>query len=156
MTLDELLAAARVLPTDLPLVFETEDGPVGAGYHVTEFKLANVISIDCGARTSSWTEAIMQLLDGQGRAHMPIGKFSAILAQSLAKVDGLGSGPAFVEFGHRNAGMQIFEPTGPETTDTGVTLRLKPVRARCKPAQESGLSGRVAGCGTGISSSCCA
>lgn len=156
MTLEELLASTSALPADLPLVFATDDGPVGAGYHVTELKLANVVSIDCGARTSAWSESVLQLLDGQGRGHMPVGKFSAILAQSLRKVDGLGASPAFVEFGHRNAGMQIFQPTEPELGGDAVTLRLKPVRAQCKPAQKARQAGKAAGCGTGTSGSCCA
>lgn len=156
MTLDELLAATRSLPGDLPLVFATEDGPIGAGYHVTELKLANIVSIDCGARTSSWSESVLQLLDGQGRDHMPVGKFAAILAQSLRAVDGLGTGPTFVEFGHQNAGMQIFQPTAPERGSTAVTIHLEPVRAQCKPAQLARQAGRSAGCSTDASASCCA
>jgi Family of unknown function (DUF6428) len=137
MTLDDLLASMQPLPADLPLVFMTEDGPVGAGYHVTELKLANLVSIDCGARTSAWSESVLQLLDGQGRGHMPVGKFLGILKQSLRKVDGLGAAPAFVEFGHRNAGMQIFRLSKPELDGNAVTLRLEPVRAHCKPALDA-------------------
>ncbi len=154
MTLDELLASTRSLPADLPLVFATDDGPIGAGYHVTELKLANIASIDCGGRTRSWSEAVLQLLDGQGRDHMSVGKFSAILAQSLRKVDGLGAGPAFVEFGHRNAGMQIFRPTAPEISSAAVILRLETVRAHCKPAQASRQAGQAAGCGDDAAAGC--
>jgi Family of unknown function (DUF6428) len=137
MTLDDLLRAMQSFPAGLPLVFITDDGPVGAGYHVTELKLANLVSIDCGARTSAWSESMLQLLDGQGRAHMPVGKFLGILKQSLRKVDGLGAAPAFVEFGHQNAGMQIFRLSKPEQDGGAVTLRLQPVRAHCKPALDA-------------------
>ncbi len=154
MTLDDLLAATRALPPELPLVFVTDDGPVGPGYHVTELKLARIVSIDCGARTSSWSETVLQLLDGHGRAHMPVGKFAGILAQSVRKVDGLGASPAFVEFGHHNAGMQIFRPGEPELTEGDVVLRLHPVRAQCKPASEATTPGRADGCGS--RNSCCA
>ena len=156
MTLDELLALTTSLPANHSLVFTTDDGPIGAGYHVTELKLANIVSIDCGARTSSWSEASLQLLDGQGRGHMPVGKFTSILARSLQKVDGLGASPAFVEFGHRNAGMQIFQPGEPEISGETVTLRLKPVRAHCKPAQEARRAEKAAAIGTGASNPCCA
>lgn len=156
MTLDDLLAATRTLPPELPLVFATDDGPIGSGYHVTELKLAQIVSIDCGARTSSWSETVLQLLDGQGRSHMPVGKFAGILAQSVRKVDGLGASPAFVEFGHLNAGMQIFQPKAPEMTEGAVTLRLEPVRAHCKPALEATTAARDGGCGGSGSGSCCA
>lgn len=86
---------------------------------------------------------------------MQIGKFLDILAQSLRKVDGLGAAPAFVEFGHGNAGMRIFRPTKPERDGRAVTLRLQPVRAHCKPAQDALQAGRAAGCGTEAAGSCC-
>ena len=156
MTLDQLLASTTSLPADLPLVFATDDGPIGAGYHVTELKLASILSIDCGARTSSWTEAVLQLLDGEGRGHMTIGKFNSILARSLKEVDGLGASPAFVEFGHGNAGMQIFRPGEPEAGGEAVTLRLKPVRAHCKPEQEARQAKSANSIGAGSSNSCCA
>lgn len=155
MTLDDLLSLTGKLPAELPLVFATDDGPIGAGYHVTELKLANIVGIDCGARTSAWSETVLQLLDGHGSTHMPVGKFAGILAQSVRKVDGLGANPTFVEFGHRNSGIQVFEPAEPELHGKTVTLRLKPVRAHCKPAMEARQAGARSGCGAGISGSCC-
>lgn len=156
MILDDLLAATRSLPPDLPLVFATDDGPIGAGYHVTELKLARIVSIDCGGRTSSWSETVLQLLDGNGRSHMQVGKFADILAQGIRNVDGLGDSPAFVEFGHHNAGMQIFRPNAPEMTDGAVILRLEAVRAHCKPALEATTAAPASGCGDPRSGSCCA
>jgi len=154
MTLDDLLVAAQALPPERPLVFVTDDGPIGPGYHVTELKLARIVSIDCGARTSSWSETVLQLLDAQGRLHMPVSKFASILAQSVRKVDGLGASPAFVEFGHHNAGMQIFQPEEPELIDGEVVLRLHPVRAQCKPAFKATAAVHSGGCGG--PNSCCA
>lgn len=81
----------------------------------TELKHAVIHSIACGGRTSAWTETVLQLLDGEGRGHMPVGTFLGILARSLSRIDGLGDGPLLVEFAHRNAGMQLFQPAAPHT-----------------------------------------
>lgn len=148
MTLDDLINTIRTLPANAPLVFSTADGPIGEGYHVTELKLANINSIDCGAQTDTWTETTLQLLDGQGRTHMPVGKFTSILEQSARKIVGLGDSPLRVEFSHGNAGLQIFEPVAPEFVDGGVLLKLQTIHAQCKPA----LTGKQ----TGETASCCA
>lgn len=156
MTPDDLLALTRALPGDAPLEFTTEGGTIGPGYHVTELKMAQIVSVDCGARKSAWTEATLQLLDGEGGAHMTVGKFSKILAQSARHLDGLGSSPLRVEFAHGNVGMQIFEPTEPKLEDGIVTLGLRPVRAHCKPAIEWRQFTGASGCCGSKPSVCCA
>lgn len=79
MTLRDLLAVMSEQPPETPVVFKTGDGPIGAGYHVTELRLADIVGIDCGGQTSRWSETTLQLLDGQGESHMPVGKFVGIL-----------------------------------------------------------------------------
>lgn len=147
MNVSDLQSKLENLPVDLPLIFVTGEGPIGAGYHVTELKLAQIVSIDCAAQTERWSEATLQLLDGHGDAHMAVGKFRAIVGQSIKTVEGLGGSPMRVEFAHGNAGLQIFEMSKPEVSDSAVTLSLVPVRAHCKPAL------RTAGAGAG--SDCC-
>ena len=141
MNLNDLQSELENVPTDLPLVFVTGEGPIGAGYHVTELKLADIVSIDCGAQTERWSEATLQLLDGHGDADMPVGKFRAIVGQSMASVEGLGVSPLHVEFAHGNAGLQIFEIAEAVISDDNIALSLVPLRAVCKPAK------RMAGVG---------
>ena len=44
------------------LVFEYKEGAfVGANYHITEVKNITIDAVDCGARTDSWKETIIQL-----------------------------------------------------------------------------------------------
>lgn len=149
MNLQQLQSAIRDLPGDLPLVFMTEEGPIGAGYHVTELKLAHVQSIDCGANTSRWKEVTLQLLDGSGPDHMAIETFQKITTQSVKRVAGLDLSPLRIEFAHQNKGVQIYEPALPEVIDGAVVVRLGPVHATCKPALKL-ASGKTAGgcCGT--------
>ncbi|MEP3045894.1 MAG: DUF6428 family protein [Roseibium sp.] len=174
MTPQDLYDTLAALPDDAPLVFQTGDGAIGAGYHVTEFKLAEIASIDCGGRLANWSEAALQLLDGTGRDHMTVGKFSKILHQSIARLPGLGDTHLHVEFAHANNGLQIFQISVPELMEGVVAVHLSPNRAHCKPALEAAATrseakvGAIAGltsvpnpaagcCGAGpaSASSCC-
>ena len=106
------------------MVFETDEGEIGDGYHVTEFKAGTCDGDRLrGARLSNWSEATLQLLDGQGVGHMPAGKFAGILKQSIAKVSGLGDAPLQVEFAHGNRG-QADLPAG----NAGTLCRPDPCR----------------------------
>ncbi len=47
---------------DKSLVFEYQPGKVvPANYHITEVKNISIDSVDCGAKTDSWNETIIQL-----------------------------------------------------------------------------------------------
>ncbi len=136
MTPQHLFAALETLPSDAPLIFETDTGPVAGGYHVTELKHAAIKSIDCGARLSEWTEASLQVLDGRGGDAMTVGKFTGILSHSMRQVAGLGESPLHVEFAPKNVGMRIYQVGSPEMQDGQVVIRLTESRAQCKPAME--------------------
>lgn len=140
MTPETLLARLERLPADAPLVFETDDGPALGGYHVTELKHARISSIDCGARQAQWDEAVLQLLDGGGGEHMMVGKFTAILAQSIRHVPGLGPAAMSVEFAHANRGLRVFRPDAPQLEDQAVVVRLAEARPVCKPARDATLA----------------
>ena len=101
-SLNTLRAALTEDDLDRKLIFATVDGEIGAGYHVTELKLAEVQGIDCGANQRGWRETVVQLLDGHGREHMSVGKFTAILDQSIKALPGLGDASVRIEFAPRN------------------------------------------------------
>lgn len=154
-----LASLAEVLEThapDAPLIFATTEGEIGAGYHVTELKRAEIESIDCGGRVDRWRETHLQLLDGAGEAPMPVGRFLAIARQSVAAIDGLGAAPLRVEFAPANAGLRLHRIAGVEAKAGRVRVALAEERALCKPAAEAG-----AACGGGAarvsgSGGCCA
>jgi len=156
MTLNDLLEFLDALPQEAPLVFNTDAGPIGDGYHVTELKLLRVDSIDCGARRSNWVESVLQLLDGEGGGHMSVGKFSAIARQSSRHLGGLADHDLQVEFAPRNKGLRVFQPMIPELLDGTVSLPLKEGRAHCKPALERVSNpGKAGCCGGGTEGACC-
>ncbi|MEM1399992.1 MAG: DUF6428 family protein [Pseudomonadota bacterium] len=146
MNPETLLGHLSALPATYPLVFETDEGPIGGGYHVTEWKHAKVTSIDCGARVSSWVETTLQLLDGGRGDPMTVEKFSGILATSIKEVDGLGASQMQVEFAPGNKGMRLYHPAEPQLDETAVTVRLTEGRAQCKPATEAVSQGRAVDC----------
>ncbi len=160
MTPESLLKTLKTMPPDAQLVFETDAGLIGNGYHVTELKSAHVTSIDCGARVSEWTEASLQLLDGDGDGDnlMTVGKFSKIAAQSIHRIEALGSSPLHVEFAHRNEGLRIYQIAEPTLKGGKVSVRLSEDAAHCKPALDA--AARQAGatcCQSGSAgSACCA
>ena len=147
MDFDTFLASLDPIPADAPVVFLTEQGEILGGYHVTEFKHHQITGIDCGARTSTWTQTSMQLLDGGDQQHMNVEKFSTILRQSIEKVEGLGTGEAYVEFANNNDGMRIYNILLPKLVENRLLVQLEPIYAECKPANLF-----EAGCGP---SNCC-
>ncbi|MEQ8228222.1 MAG: DUF6428 family protein [Rhodospirillales bacterium] len=123
-------------PDAAELIFSTEQGPIGQGYHLTEIKHATVTGIDCGARVTTWTEASLQLLDGAGDAYMTVGKFKGILDTSLATIEDLGDAGLKVEFANGNAGLRLYRITHIAHQDRRVVITLGDDRAVCKPAAE--------------------
>ena len=155
MTLNDFIAALSATDADAPLIFATEAGAIAGGYHVTEYKLARVDSIDCGGKRSSFEEAYLQLLDGTGGARMSVGKFLDIAVKSRDAVEGLGEKPLKVEFAHGNAGKSIYELGEPESGPHGVGVALGGEAAVCKPAQLA-VSASGSCCGPSASrTSCC-
>lgn len=124
---------------DQPIVFRTADRAVQAGYHLTEFKLARVRSVDCGRRAHEWNEAVVELLDGHGRGSdefMRTSKLSAIAAKVVSTMPEMGDAPLVIEFGtdglvrYRVETIQSADPS----ENGGWIVSLAPMRGQCKAA----------------------
>ena len=151
MTLNDFLNALHEQPAEAPLVFTTSEGPIGAGYHITELKSLDIKSIDCGGRTSDWTEVQIQLLDGAGRSHLSAGKSAKILENSLKAIPDLAEGELSFEYAPGNNGLRRYIPTQPIWAEGHVEMRLSEDGAQCKAAA---FSGTTASC-CGASARCC-
>lgn len=134
MTLNDLLKTLKTMTPQAAVVFSTQEAVIGGGYHVSELKAARITSIDCAGRTSEWNEAVVQLLDGPGGAHMSVGKFVRILENSLSKLEALKDVPALVEFAPGNAGLRRFSLDIKNNTADRVDIQLSDEKAVCKPA----------------------
>jgi hypothetical protein len=146
-TLTDLMADLSRAASNTPAVFRTEAGDIGAGYHVTELKLHDINSIDCGGRLARWKEAQLQLLDKADGEHLTAGKVHAILSRCLQALPGLADVPLSVEFAPGNRGLARYNLGA--VTERGDRLELPLIddQALCKPAAETGCCGPTACCG---------
>ncbi|MEX0693786.1 MAG: DUF6428 family protein [Rhodospirillales bacterium] len=157
MNLSNLLSHLDGVADDASLVFATQHGPIGGGYHVTEFKRSDITGIDCGGHVSTWTEASMQLLDDAGEQHMRIAKFKGILGKTLATVERLGDAPLRVEFANGNAGLGLYHVIDINFADDRVLVSLGDEGAACKPALRNGGKEGASSCCSGVAraGACC-
>lgn len=140
-----------------PLVFVTDEGAIGGGYHVTELKQAKMTSIDCGGNVADWGETIIQLLDGQSGTHMHVGKFVGIANQSMKRLSALGDAKLYFEFTHKNKGLRRYRANALRANGDGVTIFLEEERALCKPAAALAVTSQTSGCcGNDAGARCCA
>ncbi len=156
-TLNDLVVDLKTLNPDLPLVFETDEGEIGGGYHVTELKHAQIHSIDCGGNLSDWIETNLQLLDGNDQTHMAVGRFLKIAALSMGKIDGLGTGQLSFEYGPKNIGLRRFYAAEIVPKSKKITIKLQEDIAKCKPnlaATLTDISSKEI-VGTDQTASCC-
>ena len=145
-TLNEFIDTLSNAAPHAAAVFQADGRDIGPGYHITELKLADIHSIDCGGRQARWQEAQLQLLDGQDGERLTVGKVRGILEQSRAALPGLGAVPLSVEFAHGNRGLQRFTLGAPDAGPDRVGLPLINVAAQCKPAVETGCCGAGSAC----------
>ena len=145
-TAGDLVAALDGLAPDMPVGFATDAGTIGGDYHITEFKLADVRSIDCGGRESRWREAALQLLDGTGAGWMSAGKMAAILRRCVSALPELAEVPFSVEFAHGNRGLGRYTALRPIAEDGRAVVALIGGAAQCKPAVDTGCCNVAAGC----------
>ena len=145
VTLNDLLARLGAA-ADRPVAFRTPQGAVRAGYHLTEFKLAHVRSVDCGRGTHEWNEAIVELLDGGGGAAEPMrsSKLSAIVKEVVGALPAMGDAPLVIEFGsdglarYRIEAVEPHEESGSgERGGDGWVVLLAPLRGQCKPVSHA-------------------
>lgn len=136
-TLKEIGALTEDFDPHLPLIFSTDEGDIGPGYHVTELKHLDISSIDCGGRLADWTETQLQLLDGAEGGHMEVGKFIAIARRSIAQVPGLARSTLAVEYAPGNRGLRRYLIAGLQQGEDAVRVKLVEDKAACKPARDA-------------------
>ncbi|AWI59998.1 DUF6428 family protein [Sinorhizobium fredii] len=152
----ETLAGA----SELPLVFHYDGRPVKAGYHVTEVKAGQFAALDCGANEEAWTEIFVQLWDveGESRAHMPAGKFSAIIRKVSDHLHIAQSAKLTFEVSDGVRPMQLYRASLPSRRDNAVHVELAPRPASCKPRDRwlAEERSKAAGCcGPALEKSAC-
>lgn len=117
-----------------PLVFFYDGRAVKPGYHVTEVKAGQFAALDCGANPESWSEIFVQLWDvNEAAAHMPAGKFYAIIRKVSEHVGLDASAKLTFEVSDGVAPMQLHRAALPQVVSGAVHVALSPRPASCKP-----------------------
>ena len=138
------------------LIFEYQPGQlVNKNYHITEVKNIKVESVDCGARTDSWNETVIQLWESteenEERDHLSIYKVLGI----LNKVDRMRAmdKDAVVKFEYSNDNFHTsqLDVTGFDLIDGKLKIALYAQPTDCKAKEDCGVPEAV----TATSSSCC-
>lgn len=153
-TLNIFLAQLTDADLNRQLVFATVDSEIGAGYHVTEFKLADVKSINCGARQANWSETTMQLLDGYGEDHMRVETFRSIATRSIGALPNLGDAPLRIEYAPNNIGLGLYQVGAIQRTETKLIVGLQPMAATCQPSTSGGAGPAKACCQPKVAACC--
>ena len=143
MTLSEFLSAMSTLDPMRPVVFETQNGPMAGGYHLTEFRFADWKGIDCGGQISRGSEVYLQLFEGNGGAYMTVQKVIDIAARSLKALPQLAQAPLRAEVGTYDRGLRVFVVNAPVAQNGAVHVHLGEVFAACK-ALERGMVAQAA------------
>jgi hypothetical protein len=131
----QTLRTALAPHSDLPLVFEYGGRAVQSGYHVTEVKSGWFASLDCGANPENWRETVIQLWDvpEEGRTHMPVAKYLAILHRVTGEIDFDADARLTFEVSDGVAAMQLFSAVAVEIADGAAHVTLANLPASCKP-----------------------
>ena len=145
-TLNGILDVFESQAADQSLVFETAEGEIGGGYHVTELKQVSITSIDCGGNLDDWRETHVQLLDGQDGQHMSTKKFAAIANRSMIEIRNLGAAPLYFEFALKNKGLRRYQVESLTTDADQTRLLLSEGQAKCKPASAGKLTAQSTVC----------
>ena len=133
LTIGELLGFLAA-HKDKPLVFFYDGQAVRPGYHVTEVKAGQFAALDCGASPESWSEMFVQLWDVSGdQAHMPAGKFSAIVRKVSEHVELELSAKLTFEVSDGVRPIQLHRAAWPRIVDGEVHVELTARPASCKP-----------------------
>lgn len=140
-TLAQLLPRLDATTADTPVIIATDHAKLGPGYHLTELKLAQINSIDCGGNLNSWVETQMQLLDGADGTPLTAGKIAAILRRSAQIIDGLSDAPLWVETAPRNQGLSRYRIGSVHDSGQALEIALTHDQAQCKPAVSLGCCG---------------
>lgn len=144
--------------TQSKLIFSYEGQDVLPGYHVTEVKDGHFEGLDCGANPEAWRETFIQLWDvpaEDGRTHMPVAKFAAILRKVGEVVPFDPNAKLTFEVSDGIGAIRLFraETIAVEGDSVRVALSRRP--ASCKP-RDRWLEEQQAAAACCGSATCCA
>lgn len=132
-------------------------------YHITEVKNVRIDATDCGGRSDSWTETVIQLWESPVQEHTgrPISarKALAILSRVNRQQPLMPDSPVKFEYGNRQFHTAQLHVAGEVLEGDHLVVRLSPEATQCKASDICGtpepavVSAAQDGCEPG--SGCC-
>ncbi len=119
-----------------------ENKTIFPNYHITEFKLANIQSVDCGGKSDSWTEIILQVLEpkeGKDTESMTLGKVNSILEKVNGSMQIPNEAILRIEFGNAESAMRQYFVSEMHTNGKSFSIHLKDGKTECKANTSCGL-----------------
>lgn len=141
------------------LIFSYEGHTILPGYHVTEVKEGYFEGLDCGANPEAWRETFIQLWDvpsADGRSHMPVGKFLAILRKVQETVPFDPNAKLTFEVSGDEGAIRLYRAESVSAGIDTVTVALAQRRASCKPRDRWLDEQKATSCCASETASCCA
>lgn len=111
-------------------------------YHITEFKLATIQSVDCGGKTDSWSEIILQVLEPKiekDTESMTLNKVNSILKKVTTSMNIPEEATLRIEFGNDATAMRQYFVSEMQPIGNSLLIHLKDGKTDCKASVSCGL-----------------
>lgn len=130
--------------TETSLVFEyAPNKKVGANYHITEVKHIQIDAVDCGARSDSWNETIIQLWESPSEIgkteYMTTFKAMGILKKVAKMKPFQPKAELKIEYSNDSFHTAQLFVTGHRRNDNQLVISLDVQRTDCKAKDECGV-----------------
>ncbi|XDD53695.1 DUF6428 family protein [Leptospira sp. WS4.C2] len=128
---------------ELHLKFEYgKNQTIFPNYHITEFKLANIQSVDCGGKSDSWSEIILQVLEPKvekDTESMTLAKVNSILKKVTTSMNIPEEATLRIEFGNEDTAMRQYFVSEMKPIENSLLIQLKDGKTECKASASCGL-----------------
>ncbi|PJZ43980.1 DUF6428 family protein [Leptospira brenneri] len=128
---------------ELQLEFEYgKNQTIFPNYHITEFKLANIQSVDCGGKSDSWFDIILQVLEPKTKENtkfMTLGKVNSILKKVSTSMLIPDDARLRIEFGNDNIAMRQYFVSEMQPKNHAFRIQLADGKTECKANESCGL-----------------
>jgi len=130
------------------LVFQFPNGElIGYNYHITEVKHATINSVDCGGRSDSWHETIIQLLEGDSeklpQKYLSTYKAKGIFAKVNRSFNFIEDSILKFEYGNNHFQTAQLFVNHYETLGKQLLIILDVVPTQCKASDVCGIETNV-------------
>lgn len=125
----------------LNFVYEQNE-KIYPNYHITEFKLATIESVDCGGKTDSWKEIILQVLEPKEKVDqesMSLGKIQSIFQKVSKSLSIPEDAVLRIEFGNANHVMRQYFVSKLQIEGSTLLMHLVDGQTECKASASCGL-----------------